>query len=75
MAGATNKILNDATGFSLYGQNAGKLDVTGHNALNEWFGEAPIGGAEDDKYISELKNNITNPKQYFQTLKNFRDSK
>jgi len=72
---AANKIFKDTTGINLIWQNAGKLDITGHNALNEWFGEAPIGWIQDDKYINELKSNIARPKEYIQSLQKYRDSK
>ena len=72
---AANNIVKDVTWINLTWQNAGKLDIAWHNALNEWFGEAPIGGKVDDKYISELNSNMSNPIAYIQSLQKYRDKK
>lgn len=65
---AANKIFKDTTGISLTGQNAGKLDITWHNALNERFGDPKIGDEDDQKFIRSLNRNIRNPESYFDTI-------
>lgn len=73
--GAANNIVKDVTWINLTWQNAGKLDIAWHNALNEWFGGPRIGDKEDDKYIIELKSNEWNPLEYIKSLQKYRDSK